>query len=104
MSFWIDRIRLLDSSESKIMPSLVPVSGHESLKTWWQGNHKHVVVFQKLYICSHIGNLSILGSVLPCDVVGGVAWKPQVTDLLDVDHHEAIHFGILLLWKRHVGG
>lgn len=27
----------------------------------------------------------------------GVAGAPGVTDLLHVDHHEAIHFGILLL-------
>lgn len=27
-----------------------------------------------------------------------VAGSPLATDLLHVDHHEAIHFGILLLW------
>lgn len=32
--------------------------------------------------------------------VCGVAEAPRLTDLLHVDHHEAIHFGILLLWTN----
>lgn len=80
----------------------MPVSGHGPLWTRREGGHKHVVVFQELYVCSHIRDLSVPGSVLLCDGVGGVAGvaggAPWVTDLLHVDHHEAIHFGILLLW------
>lgn len=82
------------------MPSLVPVSGHESLSARRKGGHKHVVVFQELYVCSHIRDLSVPWSVSLCDGVCGVVDAPWVTDLLHVDHHEAIHFGILLLWTK----
>lgn len=85
------------------MPSLLPVSGHgrrsRAFADSMGGRHEHVIVFKKLHVCAHVGDLSTQMSVVSS------SWNPRlgvfsaqvVTYLLHVDHDEAIHFGILLL-------
>lgn len=61
-----------------------------------RGQNKHVVVFEKLDVCSHIGDLEIIWSAKDIKFIG--TWPSQTsTHLLHVHHDKAIHFGILLL-------